>query len=233
VTDGDTNDHSSAAHRKLIDLAAVSSKRVYGISDSSLMFKKHERFQAVGPGENLAANLFFGTMKAMHVRLPGADLNNSGRLTPVVVVEIRGTASVRDWSVNFNHSSNSHTQASDFLVSMSHFVFGVLADGLFRVKLQKIVPTRSILAIWSLLYNQSVSAFEEAILRLLLDQSLTRFLQPPQFLFTGHSAGGTVASILYAHLNNRNQHSLSSIQNRTNTLLRLWKNSIQRSHRFI
>jgi hypothetical protein len=135
VTDSDTNDHSPAAHRKLIDLAAVSSKLVYGISPSSLMFKKPERFEAVGPGENLAANIFFGTVKAMHVRLLGVDLDNSGRLTPVVIVAIRGTASIRDWSVNFNHSSNNYTQAGDFLVIMSHFVFGVLADGLFRVKL--------------------------------------------------------------------------------------------------
>jgi hypothetical protein len=153
VTDSDTNDHSSDAHRKLIELAAVSSKRVYGIPASSLMFKKPERFQAVGPDENLAANLFFGTVKAMQVRLYGADLDNSGSLTPVVVVAICGTASVRDWSVNFNHSSNNHTQAGDFLVIMSHIVFGVLADVLSRVKLQEIVPTRSILAIWSLLEN--------------------------------------------------------------------------------
>lgn len=131
MTDGDTNDHSSAAHRILIDLAAVSSKRVYGVSTSSLMLEEPERFQAVGPGEDLAANLFFGTVKAMHVRLLGADLDNSGMLTPVVVVAIRGTVSVRDWSVNFNHSSNNHTQASDFLVIMSHFVFFALTDARF------------------------------------------------------------------------------------------------------
>lgn len=59
---------------------------------------------------------------------------------------------------------------------------------------------------------QSVSALEEAILRILLDQSLTKFSRPPQLLFTGHSAGGAVASILYAHLNNKNQHSPSSTQ---------------------
>jgi hypothetical protein len=117
------------------------------------MLKKPERFQAVGPGENLAANLFFGTVKAMHVRLLGANLDNSGRLTPIVVVAIRGTASVRDWFVNFNHRSNNYTQAGDFLVIMFHVVFSAMADRLYRVKLQKMVPTRSMLAIWSLPYN--------------------------------------------------------------------------------
>jgi len=156
VTDGDTNDCSPAAHRKLIDLAAVSSKCVYGISASSMMLKKPERFQAVGPGENLAANIFFGTVKAMHVRLFGVDLDNSDRLTPIIVVAIRGTASLRDWSVNLNHNNNNHTQAGDFLVIMSHFVLRALADGLFRVRLQKRVPTRSMLAIWSLPYNLSL-----------------------------------------------------------------------------
>ncbi|KAF1962259.1 alpha/beta-hydrolase [Byssothecium circinans] len=185
----------SAAHRKLIDLAAVSSKLVYGISTTSLMLKEPERFQAVGPGENLAANLFFGTVKAMHVRLFGADLDNNGSLTPVVVVAIRGTASVRDWSVNFNHSSNNHTQAGDFLGETPEKSTYKVHSGYLESAIQ------------------SVSALEEAILRLLLDQSLTRFLEPPQLLFTGHSAGGAVASILYAHLNNRNQHCLSSTQN--------------------
>lgn len=57
---------------------------------------------------------------------------------------------------------------------------------------------------------QSVSTLEEAILRLILDQSVTNFIQPPQLLFTGHSAGGVVASILYAHVNKRNQHGVPS-----------------------
>lgn len=111
-----TNDHSPAAHRKLIEIAAVSSKSVYGISTLSLRLKKLEQFQTVGPRENLPADIFFGTVKAMHVQLLGVDLENSGRLTPVVVVAIRGTASLRDWSVNFNHSSNNQAQAGDFLV---------------------------------------------------------------------------------------------------------------------
>lgn len=150
---GDANDHSTNAHRQLIDLAAVSSKRVYGIPASSLIFKKPELFQAVGPSEDLAADLFCGTVKAMHVRLHGVDLDSSGRLTPVVVIAVRGTASVRDWSVNFNHSNNNYTQAGSFLVSMSQLVSGILSERIFRVKLRNRALTRFILDIWNLPSN--------------------------------------------------------------------------------
>ncbi|KAL2063124.1 hypothetical protein VTL71DRAFT_6196 [Oculimacula yallundae] len=184
-----------ASHRKLIDLAAVSSKRVYVNPGAPLVFLKPERFQAIGLEENLSPDLFFGTVKAMHVRLFGVDLENNGRLTPVIVVSIRGTASVRDWSVNFNHSSNNHIQAGDFLGETPE-------RGAYRVHSGYLESAR-----------QSISALEEAILRQVLDRAITNFSQPPQLLFTGHSAGGAVASILYAHVSRGFQSGLSATQN--------------------
>lgn len=74
---------------------------------------KPERFTPSGPEVNLPHDALIGTVKSTSVRFFTANLGNN-RLTPIIVVAIRGTVPIRDWAVNLNHDDE--TESTTFLV---------------------------------------------------------------------------------------------------------------------
>ncbi|KAH0558667.1 hypothetical protein GP486_004680 [Trichoglossum hirsutum] len=83
-------------HRNLINLAAISSKEVYAKRENLKMVKS-SKFAATGPPAlELPAELFGGSIKATSIRLYEVDSEQGSRV-PVVVVAVRGTASIHDW----------------------------------------------------------------------------------------------------------------------------------------
>jgi hypothetical protein len=144
---------SSNSHRGLIELAAISSKLVYAGAPEALKHFSLIRFTPAGPVINLSPDALFGTIKAADIRLFNGDVNGDGHLTPFIVVAIRGTASVRDWTVNFNHGVN-ETVHTEFLVSLNVFYYSNIhfTDNP-RVKLSTRSRTKFTLAFFSLLNN--------------------------------------------------------------------------------
>ena len=110
----------------MIDLAAKSSKKVYsapGVHDLEPF-----AFEQVGELKKLGADVFGGSLKATIVSSYKAKASLTGPKggdIRIVVVAIRGTATIHDWLVNFNDSepkSNlcskpTEKYESEFLVS--------------------------------------------------------------------------------------------------------------------
>jgi len=109
----------------LVDLTAKSANKVYnkpGAGDSEPF-----GFVQVGESKKIEADVFGGSIKATNVSLFKARTQDSGTIADdirVVVVAIRGTASIHDWLVNFNDARKPAAQLgveasvrSEFLVS--------------------------------------------------------------------------------------------------------------------
>jgi hypothetical protein len=97
---------STFATRVLVNLAAKSAKAVYNKSTSADL--KASAFVHTGETRKIRADEFGGLMKATTVTLykgkeesTGADVQD----VRVMVVAIRGTASLHDWLVNFNDTA--------------------------------------------------------------------------------------------------------------------------------
>jgi hypothetical protein len=122
----------------------------------------------------------------------------------VVVIAIRGTATLHDWLVNFNHSASradTSTKPTDklksyFLVSFSS---QTAIDGStyeFQGRTEDNEPYK--IHSGFLAAAQSMAPKVAALLtEMLSDGSIS---PEPLLLFTGHSAGGAVAALLYAHM---------------------------------
>ncbi|KAK2597336.1 hypothetical protein QQS21_006032 [Conoideocrella luteorostrata] len=186
-----------SSHHAIIDLAAVCSKLVYGGTTTSIKLVHPDRFVSEGPALNLAPDALFGTVKATSIRLLRLDLTGKGLPTPVIVVAIRGTVPIRDWAVNLNHNQDK-TETTDFLGRAE-------ANQPYRAHAGFLESAR-----------QTAAPLADSLLRILLDSCLSDSPAAPQLLLTGHSAGGAVASMLYAHMSSlpgtQDQAPRSSLQ---------------------
>ncbi|KAL4893002.1 Alpha/Beta hydrolase protein [Aspergillus ambiguus] len=96
-----------------------------------------------------------------------------------IIISIRGTQTFRDWTVNMRTSPRSPSNFLDDPLNLVHAGFLSVA--------------------------QKMTASVAARLRTLLTESPSRASY--SLLFTGHSAGGAVAALLYAHMRSTTSHS--------------------------
>lgn len=136
-------------------MAAKSSKKVYnkpGVSDLEPF-----AFIQIGESKSIAADVFGGSIKATLVslyKIRTDTVETTANDTTVVVVAIRGTASVHDWMVNLHdikkpvapQEAAAANVKSEFLVSFSPF------QALNHAKISRASRSREI-------HTQSMPAF--------------------------------------------------------------------------
>ncbi|KAL4784430.1 Alpha/Beta hydrolase protein [Aspergillus varians] len=180
----------------LIKLAAWSAKDAY-VSDTAHAeriaqietFSKYRRTQF---SDTINASFRDGTVKATKLHLFSGDRGKSPRL---LVIAIRGSTSKRrDWTINFD-DIGAGTNGDGFIDTTDsqyqiHGGFLECAKGV----VEKVSD-----AISSILSKAEAEENSNGDI---------------QLLFTGHSAGGAVASLLYAHMISGNPSSLAGLHSR-------------------
>ncbi|RDW78985.1 lipase family protein [Aspergillus mulundensis] len=167
---------------ELIKLAAWNAKAVYAADtthmDRIAQLADFSGYKLTPHSESIDASLRDGTVKATSLRLLSPEKDS---LPMLLVVAIRGSTSKRrDWTINFDDIGQG-TDGAGFLDSNDctyqvHGGYLECAKGM----VEKVSE-----AISCILSNSEA------------DHSVDRDIQ---LLFTGHSAGGAVASLLYAHM---------------------------------
>ncbi|KAL4990179.1 Alpha/Beta hydrolase protein [Aspergillus falconensis] len=182
----------------LIKIAAWDAKSVYA-SDVTHMdriaqlrgFSDHRLTEHT---QSIDASLQDGTFKATRLQLFSLPTGTSPSL---LVVAIRGSTSKRrDWTINFDDIGQG-TDGDGFL-SFSDCKYQVHGGYLECAK-------------------GMVDKVSEAISSI-LSKAEQHTNSNVELLFTGHSAGGAVASLLYAHMVSKNSSSLADLNSRSITI---------------
>ncbi|KAL5341130.1 Alpha/Beta hydrolase protein [Aspergillus crustosus] len=174
----------------LIKLAAWSAKAVYA-SDTTQMVRVTRvedvsEYKPTEHSEDIDASLRDGTVKATRVQLFSSQDEQAPRL---LVVAIRGSTSKRrDWTINFDDIG----QGTDGDGFINHEDLKYKIHGGFLECAKGMVDKVS-----------------QAIASVLSKSGEAK--NGTRLLLTGHSAGGAVASLLYAHLVSRNSSSLADL----------------------
>ncbi|GIJ99725.1 hypothetical protein Aspvir_003727 [Aspergillus viridinutans] len=174
----------------LIRIAAWASKEVYS-SDTAVMgrISRPEQFSAYQPTKHsveIDASFRDGTVKATRMHL----FSSAG--SRLLVVAIRGSTSIRrDWTINFDDIGK-ETDGNGY-INVDETEYKVHGGFL---ECAKAMVDKVSNAISSVLLDAGVHEAED---------------EDVQLLFTGHSAGGAVASLLYAHMSSKNPSSLSQL----------------------
>ncbi|KAL4800772.1 Alpha/Beta hydrolase protein [Aspergillus venezuelensis] len=178
---------------KLINIAAWSSKAVYAAETASMNrvvpVENVSSFQPTEYNEEIDASFRDGTVKATRVQM----FLNTERPAPskLLVVAIRGSTSKRrDWTINFD-DEGAGTEGTAFIDTKDctyrvHGGFLECAKGM----IEKIAK-----AISSILSKAEADGMKGDV----------------QLLFTGHSAGGAVASLIAAHMMSENPSVLAQL----------------------
>ncbi|RHZ50757.1 hypothetical protein CDV55_102491 [Aspergillus turcosus] len=179
-------------HRaSLIRIAAWASKEVYS-SDAAVMDRiwRPEQISDYQPTQHSAeidASFRDGTVKATRVHLFSSGVRR------LLVVAIRGSTSIRrDWTINFDDIGK-ETGGNGF-INVDETEYKIHGGFL---ECAKAMVDKVSTAISSILSDAGVNEDQEV-----------------QLLFTGHSAGGAVASLLYAHIRSKNPSSLNQLGSR-------------------
>ncbi|KAL4882661.1 Alpha/Beta hydrolase protein [Aspergillus karnatakaensis] len=177
---------------ELVKLAAWSAKAVYS-SDTSQMervsrVEEFSDYQPTQHSENIDASLRDGTVKETRIQLFSST---KGSTTGLLVVAIRGSTSKRrDWTINFD-DIGAGTDGDGFINTddTKYQVHGGFLD----------------------CAKGMVEKISEAISSVLSKAEQNVSNKSFQLLFTGHSAGGAVAALLYAHMMSKNSSSLADL----------------------
>ncbi|KAL2819822.1 Alpha/Beta hydrolase protein [Aspergillus granulosus] len=177
----------------LVNVAAWSAKAVYASGTAHMKHiaqpeevSKHYPTQHI---ENINASFRDGTVKATRVQLFSA--HKEGLPSSLLVVAIRGSTSKRrDWTINFDDIGKG-TEGEGFLDSedCKYKVHGGFLE-CAKAMVEKLTD-----AISSVIAKAGIESTNGGI----------------QLLFTGHSAGGAVASLLYAHMMSKNPSALTDL----------------------
>ncbi|KAL4966072.1 lipase family protein [Aspergillus stella-maris] len=178
---------------ELVNIAAWSSKAVYAADTASMHrvvpVQDVSNFQPTEYSEQIDASFRDGTVKATRVQL---FLNREGTdLSKLLVVAIRGSTSKRrDWTINFD-DEGAGTEGTGFIDTNDctyqvHGGFLECAKGM-------------------------VEKIAEAISSILSKSDADGLKGDVQLLFSGHSAGGAVASLLAAHITSGNLSVLGEL----------------------
>ncbi|KAL4902941.1 Alpha/Beta hydrolase protein [Aspergillus multicolor] len=183
---------------ELIKLAAWNAKAVYA-SDTTHMDRVAQLadfsdYQLTPHSESIDASLRDGTVKATSLKLFSPEKES---LPSLLVVAIRGSTSKRrDWTINFDDIGQG-TDGDGFLNS----------DG-FRYEVHGG-------------YLECAKGMVEKVSGA-ISSILSKADQSPgsniQLLFTGHSAGGAVASLLYAHMMSSNTSTLADLRSKFSSI---------------
>jgi Lipase (class 3) len=173
------NPHRSPNDFLLVNLAAICADEVYARKDQAATPPKG--FDILKEVNKMDAGNANSSSKATTVVLYKPHLD-SPESRNVVVVAIRGTASVHDWMVNLNDGSDTPT-ADKFLGNDANDVPFRVHSGFLACAKGMLLPVVGALA----------NALEAA-------KKTSPASKAPVLLFAGHSAGGAVATLLYGHI---------------------------------
>ncbi|KAL4994679.1 Alpha/Beta hydrolase protein [Aspergillus recurvatus] len=182
----------------LIKIAAWNAKSVYA-SDATHMdriaqLKDFSDHQLTEHTQSIDASLRDGTVKATKLQLFSLP---RGKSPSLLVVAIRGSTSKRrDWTINFDDMGQG-TDGDGFLDS---------GDCKYQVHGGYLECAKGMV--------EKVSEAISSILSKAEQHTNTNI----QLLFTGHSAGGAVASLLYAHMVSKNSSSLADLNSSFTTI---------------
>ncbi|KAH8665134.1 Alpha/Beta hydrolase protein [Tricladium varicosporioides] len=199
----------------LVDLAANCAKKVYRKPESGDL--NPFAFEEEGSSKTITGDELGNSVKATTVGLfkgkPGLT-GPDGDDIRVIVVAIRGTASIHDWMVNFNDAAQPKPAKSGFETTIADLKIAdpdTTADPEFLGKAKDGTPytTHEGFLQCAKLMTSQVSTLIEDVLK---DAPATA---RPILVFTGHSAGGAVAALLYIHLlKSQAKDNLTSLRSR-------------------
>ncbi|KAL3459416.1 Alpha/Beta hydrolase protein [Aspergillus heterothallicus] len=180
----------------LIKVAAWSAKAVYSSDTAHIEHvARPEEVSDYSPtqfSEKIDASFRDGTVKATRVQL--FSTQQDGLPARLLLVAIRGSTSKRrDWTINFDDVGKG-TGGEDFVDSedRKYRVHGGFLE-CAKAMVEKVSDTIS-----SILSRADSEGMKGNI----------------ELVFTGHSAGGAVASLLYAHMMSRNTSTLVNLSSR-------------------
>ncbi|KAL3479363.1 Alpha/Beta hydrolase protein [Aspergillus californicus] len=182
----------------LVKLAALSAKAVYASdtahSEQIAGLEDFPEYENMQQSINVDASFRDGTVKATRVQLFSLQKGTPRKL---LVVALRGSSSMRrDWTINFDDIGQG-TDGAGFINS-DNFAYQV--HGGFLECAKKMTDKVS----------EAISS--------ILSKADTKDSADIRLLFTGHSAGGAVASLLYAHMMSKNPSILADLYSRFTTI---------------
>ncbi|KAK0702797.1 Alpha/Beta hydrolase protein [Lasiosphaeris hirsuta] len=166
------------SRRQLLRLAALSAVKVYAREGTQHLISSE--FDEVGSPLKIDADLLGGSVKATTTVLyaPREDGANSSN---VIVVAIRGSVTTHDWMVNLNDGAEWPVEDTFLGTDTEGGFYNAHAGFLTCAKAMNVTVVDQI-------YGQLCASKHTAGAG-----------SKPTLLFTGHSAGGAVAAMLYAH----------------------------------
>ncbi|PTU24585.1 hypothetical protein P175DRAFT_041651 [Aspergillus ochraceoroseus IBT 24754] len=178
----------------LIKLGAWSAKAVYGPGRVGEVDAPEEfsDYQPTAYRQDIGASLLDGTVKATCVQLFSS---HAEKVAPkLLVIAIRGSTSKRkDWTVNFDDMGT-----------------GTDGDGFINSETRSFQVHGGFLACAKAMADKVSGAVSSVLSDAEKEEPATEI----QLLFTGHSAGGAVASLLYAHMMSKNSSPLTDLSSK-------------------
>ncbi|KAM5360085.1 hypothetical protein ACJZ2D_013996 [Fusarium nematophilum] len=176
-SDHKLTNYSETSRRQLVKLAALSAVKVYAKPGSETLSSSD--FDIIGELLKIDADRRGGSVKATTAGLyaPKEHDTSSGN---VIVVAIRGSVTTHDWMVNLNVGAERPVQDAFLGTDHESDLFYAHSGFLACAKAINEQVVDHIHQLWSNNFASGVRS-------------------KPQLLFTGHSAGGAVAAMLYAH----------------------------------
>ncbi|OAQ67654.1 lipase (class 3) domain-containing protein [Pochonia chlamydosporia 170] len=168
------------SHCQLVRLAAVSAVKVYAKEATKDLVP--DEFSVFSIPANINAESLGGSVKATNIWLYIPNDSTSGS-TNVIVVAIRGSVTYHDWLVNLNNGGGRPVQ--DPFLGVDEVGTPYSAHPGF-LECAKAMKTK----VFELIHQFCSNNFAAEV------------RSKPTLLFTGHSAGGAVAAMLYTHLLN-------------------------------
>jgi len=194
------------------DLAATCAKKVYRKPGSDTL--KPTGFIQVGEARKIEADKFGGLTKAATMCLykgkPGVT-GDAGGVLSVIVVAIRGTASIHDWMVNFNDAA---PQKRTFDSKLAALKLNDVTEDIVQSDFLGLTQEKTAYKAHEGFLNCAkfmTPKIAQELAYILKDISPA---EKPILLLTGHSAGGAIASMLYAHLHSLAQTDLSNLRDK-------------------
>jgi hypothetical protein len=145
-------------------------------------------FDAVGEALSVDPDRLGGSVKAATVEL----YTRRGSSDKVIVVAIRGSFIIHDWMVNLNDGAETPVQDDFMGTDGNGNLYAAHSGFLACAKTMKDTVLGNVYRLYSTHFGSGAGAAS----------SSSSSSPGPTLLFTGHSAGGAIAAMLYAHFVN-------------------------------
>ncbi|KAI9167959.1 sugar transporter [Paramyrothecium foliicola] len=168
------------SRRRLVNLAALGATRVYAKPGSQDLLSND--FNVIGEPLKIAADRLTGSAKATTIEHYAPRRPSVGS-RHILVVAIRGTVTKHDWMINLNDGLGEPIADPFMGCDENNNLYSAHSGFLACAKAMNA-------SVMDHIYNHVYATnFESGI----------ELNSRPMLLFTGHSAGGAVAAMLYAH----------------------------------